>query len=376
VALLDELKRMADEKRFKGLHPLVKRGFPLSVRDAYFRGLVLASLVDDGRIDDEERTLLRRIRLGINLDEEEGSGVISEFSELASDESKMLAAVTDTVSTLCDPFVARLFFAEFTQIWLSHVSNAPKLDEWRLALLGVMGNPIPSEWLKDLDVALGSQDPEQIAMLEEFEDDAVDFLFGHEVAGCVAVLKRSSAAEQDVEAGDQSGFKRLLIERFEGLDTFSRDDLFSDFQAKGGVQHFVGTLLGVVIPYMKSLLPMIVREIPLLIDNGGQPRKVMLCQSVSVSRFCRAFDAAMMCIDVCNAKKPAHYRASTKVEGEVDRECSYLGKRKWSVQIDMKQWDLDDNKSVMDKLIKEMDNACMALYDDAVQKIESYAKYF
>lgn len=132
-ARIAEAKARAEkEQKFKeqDIHPLVRAECDRNVREAYFRGVVFASLADDLQIDEAERPLLARIgnSLAIPPEDQHELATLLQKTVAAAVEAGgegVFAPLEESVKMIADVSVrCRLFVAEYVK-----VCGARELDE-------------------------------------------------------------------------------------------------------------------------------------------------------------------------------------------------------------------------------------------------------
>lgn len=97
-------------------HPLLKEtDMSVDVKTAYLQGCVLATLLDDAEVSDEERTKVRNIGLSLHLTDEEIDESFSTVQALESDEQKM-QFVEEILGLLKPAPVGRFFMDDFEAI--------------------------------------------------------------------------------------------------------------------------------------------------------------------------------------------------------------------------------------------------------------------
>ena len=97
-------------------HPLLKNGdIPMNVKQAYVQGCVLATLMDDEKVSDDERTAVRKIGKSLHLDD----GAIQECFEvilgLRSQDDK-LACLNEVISAIGTGDARFYFTIDFEQL--------------------------------------------------------------------------------------------------------------------------------------------------------------------------------------------------------------------------------------------------------------------
>ena len=179
MAFLDCLKKKNVEGEVVGRHPLIAMGLGRGTRDAYFRGVVLAAFLDDGKVDDSERAYLRRVGLGLDLPDSEVDEMISSVGELKTDDDKyaLLKEIAGFVNKSI--VVVKLFLSEFTLVWRAHSSNIGDLEAYRVEIAKMMGVDIPNTFWQEFDFIFNDKEPAIRASrrLDGFDSGMMDYLF-------------------------------------------------------------------------------------------------------------------------------------------------------------------------------------------------------
>ena len=109
------LKQKVFEKTVE-LHPLLqKTDIPLSVKQAYLQGCVLAALVDDEVISPDERSELHRLGASLQLQSSEIDECIETVSNLRSEEEKS-QFVDEIIDVLRGDLYASYFLSDFQMV--------------------------------------------------------------------------------------------------------------------------------------------------------------------------------------------------------------------------------------------------------------------
>lgn len=111
------LQRLSDEATIER-HPMLEKGdVPLNVREAYFQGCVLATLLDDGEISAEEQRALMVLGKSLQLAEKEITESLSVVRALDSDESKE-SFVREVFGLLAGESYPKFFMKDFEKLML------------------------------------------------------------------------------------------------------------------------------------------------------------------------------------------------------------------------------------------------------------------
>jgi len=250
MSLLDRMKRKASSRKVAGRHPLLNMDADRCVRDSYFRGVVLAAYIDDGRVDASERAYLRKVGLGLNLPEADVNEVIAEVGMLKTEEGQM-SLVEDVAARLTIPRIAKLFLCEFSFVWMSHAANIELLKSYRSTFAELMKLDVDSVWFDKLDVAISSPGKRAkiASMMRDLGEDGLEYLFC-DVAEEVESVQSVPAAEEVRRTLEKS-----LVEEIEGQKEwpaeFDYDRIRSYFANAGIKEHFVSSLLKMLLPYAR-----------------------------------------------------------------------------------------------------------------------------
>lgn len=123
TSFLDTLKQLNSERKIAGKHPLLQMIPEMQeVRIAYFQGIVLAALCDDGEISPGEQERLRNLGIGLSLTEDDMKEGIETVRKIRSSKEQM-EFLRDLAELLSDRMAAMLFLCEFIII-----SGAPDHD--------------------------------------------------------------------------------------------------------------------------------------------------------------------------------------------------------------------------------------------------------
>ena len=268
MTLLDQLKRSVDEEEFAGKHPLLKIGVRRDVRDAYFEGIVLAALVDDNKIDGEERGYIKKMGVGLGLPMPEIEEVISRIESGGG----TVDLVKEIAKKLSDPKVAKLFLAEFSLIWTSHTVNLDALQEWRDVLVRMIPLELPQGWFGLLDAAISSDMPQRkkaIAQLSDFDSDTIAYLFGDSgttvaKTRCEEKKLKSNNDEEDQCKASIRELERKLVQLIEESPSVSTKDVLKLASRTGLHEHQVTTILQMLLPHARKSFKAFIAEAPKL----------------------------------------------------------------------------------------------------------------
>lgn len=250
MALLDEMRRKAASNKVAGKHPLLNMNADLSVRDSYFRGVVLAAYLDDGQVDESEKAYLRKVGVGLNLSEADVNDVIADVGTLKTEKEQMLL-VEDIAARLSSPKIAKLFLCEFSFVWMSHTADTELLKSYRSVFAELMKVDVPQVWFDKLDVAITT--PEKRAgiasKMRDLGEDGLEYLFC-DVAEEIKAVQNQDAADEERRALE----KWLVAEIEEGATWPVEFDIknIRDRFAKAGIKdHFVSSLLKMLLPHAR-----------------------------------------------------------------------------------------------------------------------------
>lgn len=131
------------------VHPVVKMECGRDVRDAYLCAVVIAAIANDDKIDEEERCVLDRIALSMELLTSDVDKMIAEVEQLSVDEK--LRLLEETVGAFKDQVdVVKFFYAQFAELWFTGEYNLGELKEIAGMLVEWSGVEFPTERLKDI----------------------------------------------------------------------------------------------------------------------------------------------------------------------------------------------------------------------------------
>lgn len=129
-------------------HPLLaEMEVSLGIKTAYVNGCVLATLMDDEKVSDEERFNVQRIGLSLGLSEEQIGECFSLVEGLKSDDDKS-DFIDELKGVLAEPLVAKYFMADFEEV----MKKNGKVPESSVEFLDFIGLQITGEedWRKEL----------------------------------------------------------------------------------------------------------------------------------------------------------------------------------------------------------------------------------
>ena len=250
MSLLDQMKRKAASNKVAGRHPLLAMNAELSVRDSYFRGVVLAAYLDDGKVDESEKAYLRKVGVGLNLSENDVNDVISDVGTLKTEKEQMLL-VEDIAARLTSSKIAKLFLCEFSFVWMSHTADAELLKSYRSVFAELMKVDVQPVWFDKLDVAIAS--PEKRAgiasKMRDLGEDGLEYLFCDVAEEIKAVQSQDAADEQ------RRVLEKWLVAEIEENAVWPAEFDVKNIRerfAKAGVKdHFVSSLLKMLLPHAR-----------------------------------------------------------------------------------------------------------------------------
>ena len=101
-------------------HPLLKNGdIPMNVKQAYVQGCVLATLMDDEKVSDDERTAVRKIGKSLHLDDAAIQECFDIILGLQSQDDK-LACLNEVISAIGTGDARFYFMIDFEQLLCLH----------------------------------------------------------------------------------------------------------------------------------------------------------------------------------------------------------------------------------------------------------------
>ena len=210
MSLADRLKQRNLEREVSGKHPLIAMGLDRGTRDAYFRGIVLAAFLDDGKVDESERAYLRRVGLGLDLPDAEVADMISSVGELRTEDDQL--ALLEEISALIGKSagVVKLFLSEFSLVWRSHSANNAELETYRTEIARMIGVDIPDAFWREFDAIFNDQAAAVKVgrALEGFGPNEMAYLFpkyaGKQMATSVGKTALASASESVAKRSSDS----------------------------------------------------------------------------------------------------------------------------------------------------------------------------
>ena len=224
MSLADRLKQRNLEREVAGKHPLIAMGLDRGTRDAYFRGIVLAAFLDDGKVDESERAYLRRVGLGLDLPDAEVADMISSVGELKTEDEQL--ALLEEISGLINKSVVlvKLFLSEFSLVWRSHSANNAELEAYRSEISKMMGGEISDAFWKEFDIIFNDQEAASRArrMLDGIGPEAMAYLFPKYVGANKVNIEGDQSCIESVEDRGSNGCGLLALARTELLGMLSR----------------------------------------------------------------------------------------------------------------------------------------------------------
>ena len=133
-------KQLAAEKKLAARHAIVKMGVDRNVRDAYFQGLVFASVANDDQIDESERARLNELGEALELTAEDVAEAIQCLTSLG-DDAKM-GVIEECARQLTNVDVAECFLKEFPELWLLGGGKEDEFGDFRSQLIDWMGDEV------------------------------------------------------------------------------------------------------------------------------------------------------------------------------------------------------------------------------------------
>lgn len=132
-------------------HPLLaEMEVSLGLKTAYVNGCVLATLLDDAKVSEEEKNAVQRVGLSLGLNEEQVAESFTLVEGLSSDDDKS-AFIDELKSVLAEPLVAKYFMADFEEV----MKKDGVVPEASVEFLDFIGLQITGEedWRKALKTA-------------------------------------------------------------------------------------------------------------------------------------------------------------------------------------------------------------------------------
>lgn len=129
-------------------HPLLKNGdIPMNVKQAYVQGCVLATLMDDEKVSDDERTAVRKIGKSLRLDDVAIQECFDVILGLQSQDDK-LACLNEIITAIGTGDARIYFMIDFEQLLCLH--GVPNEDGY--GVLDYIGNGLlkKEDWRRDV----------------------------------------------------------------------------------------------------------------------------------------------------------------------------------------------------------------------------------
>lgn len=126
--MLNTLNRLNADKKIAGKHPLLSLKPDLPLRISYFQGIVLAAVVDDGKIAEMEKEYLRRLGVTLALSSEDVEECIQRISEIRSVTDQELF-LRELAEVMTEKAVSILFLGDFITVSMMPDHNKEKLHE-------------------------------------------------------------------------------------------------------------------------------------------------------------------------------------------------------------------------------------------------------
>ena len=155
---IEEMKQKeTSEKKLRELaiHPLVRSGCSRDVLDAYFHGLVFASVADgdDAMTDKNERKILADIAASLGMRKVEADEVIARVQ--SQDDAGKWSLFQECVAAIKGNEIAvKLYYAQFVQIWASHEYDEKALSGYLSDVARDTGIALPAAKLRSIKKVL------------------------------------------------------------------------------------------------------------------------------------------------------------------------------------------------------------------------------
>ena len=161
-------------------HPLlVEMDVSLGLKTAYVNGCVLAALLDDAKVSEDEKFKVQCVGLSLGLSEEQVAESFTLVEGLASDDDKS-AFIDELKSVLAESQVAKYFMADFEEV----MKKDGEVPESSVEFLDFIGLQITGEedWRKALKNAAkkakaakkdGASEPEQAPNNDDLPERSV-----------------------------------------------------------------------------------------------------------------------------------------------------------------------------------------------------------
>lgn len=257
MSLADRLKKKNADARVAGKHPLIELGADRSVRTAYFQGLSLVALVDDGVIDAKEEAYLQRLGGSLDIMPDEIAEMLSAISGLKEDESAQDEVVEEVVGAVSDSVMRKLFLAEFTCLSTVHDHDWAKVVDLRKAFADYMQCDLESAGFKLFDaIIIGlPKTASEIPTLEKsFSQPMLDYLFPGYQEQIKKEQEKKSAEAKKAEADESAKMNELedwLVKFVEAGSQYDEKVIRAKLSWAGIKDHYQTTLLKLLLPHAR-----------------------------------------------------------------------------------------------------------------------------
>lgn len=258
MSLADRLKKKNADVRVAGKHPLIELGADRSVRTAYFQGLSLVALVDDGVIDAKEEAYLQRLGGALDIMPDEIAEMLSAISGLKEDESAQDEVVEEVVGAVSDSVMRKLFLAEFTCLSTVHDHDWAKVVDLRKAFADYMQCDLESAGFKLFDaIIIGlPKTASKIPTLEKsFSQPMLDYLFPGYQEQIKKEQEKKSAEAKKAEADESAKMNELedwLVKFVEAGSQYDEKVIRAKLSWAGIKDHYQTTLLKLLMPHARK----------------------------------------------------------------------------------------------------------------------------
>ena len=262
MTLLEKMCNRDIERKVSGNHPLLKMGVGRDVRDAYFTGLVFAACADDGKVDERERSCLDKVGSALDIPSQEAAELIADVE--SKDGNEKISLIEEVCKSLSGEKLAELFLSEFTFIWLSHNTVGDELATYRATLADWMGTAYDAKAFTLIDEAIVAKADKQskIDRIANLSPDMLTYLFpkGAEVK------YEKPTSEEKIESGNAESAKmkvpvnaeleasmlQMIESKTHWNTSFDGNSIRRMFEKVGVKEHFVRTLLSMMLPHAKK----------------------------------------------------------------------------------------------------------------------------
>ena len=190
------------------VHPVVKARCNRDIRDSYFLGLIFAAIVDDEKVDVDERIILGDIVKSMSLGEGEVDDAITLIAKMSVEDKfqlikECLCAIKDRES------IVKLFYAQFAELWMTGEYDLGELKEYADMFKAWTSVEFPSAQMKNMKVVVSNSAElnsafELNSALDDLAawmgDDELKYFALHRYGDVTSRIEQSKKAKRDAAA--------------------------------------------------------------------------------------------------------------------------------------------------------------------------------